>query len=52
MNGNNSMGMNMSITYLLKKEESVKGLVDMLCLFGLQVAKKDNNMYPPTKFFS
>jgi hypothetical protein len=24
----------------------------MLCLFVLQVVKKNNNMYPPTKFFS
>ncbi len=51
MNGNNFVGMNMSITNLSKKEESVKGLVNMLCLFVLQVVKKDNNMYPPTKFF-
>ncbi len=51
MNGNNSMGMNMSIIDLSKKEESVKGLVDMFCLFALQVVKKDNNVYLPTKFF-
>ncbi len=51
MNGDNFVGMNMSITNLSKREESVKGLVDMFCLFVLQVAKKDNNMYLPTKFF-
>jgi hypothetical protein len=41
----------MSITNLLKKEESVKGLVDVFFLFILQVAKKDNIMYPMTKYF-
>jgi hypothetical protein len=50
MNGDNFVGMNISITNLSKKEESVKGLVDMLCLFVLQIAKK-NNMYLPTKYF-
>jgi hypothetical protein len=42
---------NMSIADMLKKETSIKGLVDMLCLFVLQVAKKGTNMYPPTKYF-
>jgi hypothetical protein len=42
---------NMSIANLLEKEESVKGLVDMICLFVLQVAKKDDNMYLMTKYF-
>ncbi len=40
----------MSIANLLEKEENIKGLVDMLCLFVLQVAKKDN-MYHLTKYF-
>ncbi len=40
MNGDSSMGMNMSITDLSKKEESVKGLVDMLCLFVLKLLKR------------
>jgi hypothetical protein len=40
---------NMLIADLSKKEESIKGLVDMLCLFVPQVAKKDDNMYLPTK---
>jgi len=34
----------MLIADLLEKEESIKGLVDMLCLFVFQVAKKDSNM--------
>jgi hypothetical protein len=41
----------MSITDLLKNEESIKGLVDTFCLFVLQVVKKDINMYHLTKYF-
>jgi hypothetical protein len=48
---NGSLGMNLSIIDLLKKEESVKGFVDTLCLFVLQVAKKDDIMYLSTKYF-
>jgi hypothetical protein len=43
---------NMSIIDLLEKKKNVKGLLDMLCLFVFLVAKKGNNMYLPTKFFS
>jgi len=50
MNGDSFMGMNMSITNLSKKEENVKSLVDMLCLFVFQVAKK-YNMCLSTKYF-
>ncbi len=38
-----------SIVDLSKNESSIKNLVDMLSSFILQVAKKDGNMYPPTK---
>jgi hypothetical protein len=41
----------MSIADLFEKEESIKGLVDMLCLFVLKVSKKDTNMYPLTRYF-
>jgi len=51
MNGDSFMGMNMSITNLSKKEENIKSLVDMLCLFVFQVAKKYNNMCLSTKYF-
>ncbi len=42
---------NISITNLSDKEDRVKGLVDMLCLFVSQVIKKHDNMYFPTRFF-
>jgi hypothetical protein len=35
---------------LSKREETIKDLVDMLCLFVLQVAKKDDILYPLTMF--
>jgi hypothetical protein len=37
------------IINLLEGEEIVKDLIDMLCLFVLQVTKKDGTIYPLNK---
>jgi hypothetical protein len=42
--------MQKSIDNSSKSEKIVKDLIDMLCLFMLQVAKKDSTFHPLTKF--
>jgi hypothetical protein len=42
--------MQKSIIDLFENEESIKDLVDVLFSFVLQVAKKDDNLYLPTKY--
>jgi hypothetical protein len=44
--------MTKSIFDLFEDEGSVKNFVDMLPIFVLQVAKKDDSLYPPTKYAS
>jgi hypothetical protein len=38
------------VIYLFENEESIKELVDVLFSLVLQVAKKDDNLYLPTRY--
>jgi hypothetical protein len=40
--------MNFFIIDLFENEDNLKDLMDMVSLFVMQVAKKDDNLYPPT----
>jgi hypothetical protein len=49
MNGGDFMVLKQQCPLHVKIEKIMKALVDMFSLFMLQVAKKDGNIYPPTR---
>jgi hypothetical protein len=43
-----NLNMKFFIVDLFENEDNLKDLMDMVSLFVMQVAKKDDNVYPPT----